>query len=88
MVDNELAHNESADDEIEAACRELDGQAIQDVTSERDSGRTRFVFDLGGILETMPYDDELLDLWMLFLPDGNVYTYQSDGTVCFGRESE
>ena len=42
------------------------------------------LFDLSGVLETGPYDDELLKYWMLYLPDGNVYTYRSDGAVSFG----
>ena len=79
-----LAHNESTDEEIAAACIELDGQAIQNVTCESKIGRTHFHFDLGGVLETSPYDDELLEQWMLYLPDGNVYTYRSDGAASFG----
>ncbi len=82
----ELAHNESTDDEIAAACLELDGQAIQNVKCEPKFGRTRFHFDLGGVLETAPYDDELLEQWMLYLPNGNVYTYRSDGAASFGPE--
>ncbi len=81
---NELAFNESTDDEIARACSELDGQAIQDVICQPKFGRTRFVFDLGGILDTAPYDEELSEQWMLYLPDGNVYTYRSDGAVSFG----
>ncbi len=84
MAGSELAHNESTDDEIAAACLELDGQAIQNVKCEPKFGRTRFHFDLGGVLETAPYDDELLEQWMLYLPNGNVYTYRSDGAASFG----
>lgn len=84
MAGSELAHNESTDDEIAAACLELDGQAIQNVTCEPKFGRTRFHFDLGGVLETAPYGDELLEQWMLCLPDGNVYSYRSDGAASFG----
>ncbi|MBX3416288.1 MAG: hypothetical protein KF851_01695 [Pirellulaceae bacterium] len=87
MADSELAHNESSDDEIAAACLELDGQAIQNVKCEPKFGRTRFHFDLGGVLETAPYNDELLEQWMLYLPDGNVYTYRSDGAASFGPGS-
>lgn len=81
---NELAHNESTDDEIEAACLEIDGQSIQSVTCFPENGHTRFCFDLGGALETGPYNEELLEQWMLYLPDGNVYTYRSDGAANFG----
>ena len=81
---NEIAHDESTDEEISVACLKLDGQAIQQVTCEPEVGRTLFHFDLGGVLETQPYDDELLKQWMLYLPDGNVYTFRSDGAVSFG----
>ena len=78
-----LAHNESTDEEIAEACRELNGQALTEVRHTTVVGQTYFGFDLGGVLETGPYNDELVEQWMLFLPDGNVYTYRSDGAVCF-----
>ena len=78
-----LAHHESTDEEIAEACRELNGQALTEVTHTTEVGQTYFGFDLGGVLETGPYSDELLEQWMLFLPDGNVYTYRSDAAVCF-----
>lgn len=82
----ELAHHESTDDQIAEACFELDGQALTEVTVP-EPGKTRFVFDLGGVLETRPYDDDLMEQWLLYLPDGDVFTYRSDGAVRFSSGS-
>lgn len=79
-----LADDESSDDKIAAACGALDGQALQQVTLGPYVGWTQFHFDLGGMLTTRPYEDELEEKWMLYCRDGNVYTYRSDGTASFG----
>lgn len=79
-----LACHESADDKIAAACEKLDGQALRKVALGPNMGGTRFWFDLGGLLTTEPYDDELNEQWMLYCPDGNVYAHRSDGAASFG----
>ncbi len=81
---DELAHSESDDEKIAAACRKLDGQALQEVALGLKEGGTQFRFDLRGVLTTEPYDDDLNEQWMLYCPDGNVYTYRSDGAASFG----
>ncbi|HWB53796.1 MAG TPA: hypothetical protein VG722_06375 [Tepidisphaeraceae bacterium] len=80
----ELAHSESQESQISIACGRLDGQALQNVELQLDVGRSRFEFDLGGLLETGPVDGELHEQWMLYCPDGRVFTYRSDGAVSFG----
>ncbi len=52
-------------------------------SAEPAGGNARFLFDLGGTLETWPYDSEVNEQWMLYCPDGNVFTYRSDGHVNF-----
>ncbi len=42
------------------------------------------MFDLGAKISTGSYDDELLEQWMLFCPDGCVLTYRSDGAFSYG----
>lgn len=79
-----LTHNESSDKKMEEALRILNGQELIAVKIDRDSHHTLFEFDLGGTLETAPYehldsDGDPYDCWMLFLPDGNVVTYRADG---------
>jgi hypothetical protein len=87
-----IAHGEhvfalwdSSAEMIATACRRLDGQVLTGVEVETASGRGRslFIFDLGGCLETWPYDDELNEQWLLYCPDGNVYTYRSDGFASY-----
>ena len=46
-------------------------------------GRSRFGFDLGSALETWPYDDRVLEQWMLYCPGSKVFTYRSDGRANF-----
>jgi len=82
---NVLAANESTRDCIAGACNTLNGQALTTFTCKASKGRSRFSFDLGGKLNTGPYDDELLEQWMLYCPDGSVLTYRSDGAFSYGR---
>jgi hypothetical protein len=79
-----LAHNESTDEVIAAACLENDGQVIQSVKRVPETNHCLFYFDLGGTLETGPNSDEVDEQWMLYLPDENVYTFRSDGAIRFG----
>jgi hypothetical protein len=82
-----LAEWESKKEEIAAACQALHGQAISDFQFCPSKGTSRFVFDLGGLLQTGPYEEDLREQWMLFCPDGNVLTYRSDGAFAFGPGS-
>jgi hypothetical protein len=87
MDGEEIAGHESEDEEIAAACRELDGQILDEVALGPGVAETRFRFDLGGQLTTKPLDDELLEQWLLYCPDGNVYTLRSDGATSLGPET-
>ena len=81
---NVLVCNESTRESILTGCRALEGQAFSEFSFRPDSGHSRFMFDLGGKISTGPYDDEVLEQWMLFLPDGYVLTYRSDGAFSYG----
>jgi len=78
---NILAANESTRECIAGACHVLNGQALDAFTCNPARGTSRFSFDLGGKLNTGPYDDELLEQWMLHCPDGSVLIYRSDGAL-------
>ncbi|HEX3600408.1 MAG TPA: hypothetical protein VHU84_09720 [Lacipirellulaceae bacterium] len=82
-LEETLATSESSDDVIAIACSRLDGQLFTGFQSQPDEGQSQFAFDLGGVLETWPDDDEVLEQWMLYCPDGNVFTFRSDGQVNF-----
>lgn len=74
-----LAQNESEKGKIAIACQTLDGQAIEGIDLDLNTMHTKFYFDLGGYLETGPYDEELNTQWYLYCPNGNVFTLRSDG---------
>jgi hypothetical protein len=79
-----LATFESPRESIAAACGPLNGQALVEFTFQPERGESVFRFDLGGKLTTAPYDDDLLEQWMLYCPDGHVLTYRSDGAFSHG----
>lgn len=90
LVDGEeLAHSESEHEEIRRACANLDGQAFQAVSIHPPTGRARFHFDLGGLVETLPYEQEEggdpETQWSLIQPNGLWYTYRSDGMARYHR---
>ena len=85
-----LADSESLDKEISLACKRLDGQALTSVTLDPKKGTSSFIFDLDGRLETYPYlgESKLQEQWMLYYPDGLVYTYRSDGYTKLERSDQ
>jgi hypothetical protein len=76
-----VAHSESSAAEIEAAAAFLNGQRLIKATAGPEKGASTFVFDLGGRLNTSPYDDWEEDetCWSLFTPSGSVFSYRGDG---------
>ena len=80
-----LATFESSRESISAACAALNGQALSEVGFQSERGECVFRFDLGGMLSTAPYDEDLLEQWILYCPDSYVLTYRSDGAFSYGR---
>ncbi len=61
--------------------RDLQGERLQRLTADPETGRTTLTFDLGAVLEIRrPSARELHELWLLYLPRGRVVTVRSDGT--------
>lgn len=59
----------------------LEGQRLTSTTINSRTGRTRFHFDLGGVLDCRRYSQqEEAPLWTLYEPEGNVLSVFSDGT--------
>jgi hypothetical protein len=76
-----VCHSESPVSQIQEGCRILDGQALQKLIIFKDTWKTEFQFDLGGTLQTRPYqDNDNGEQWMLFYPDGRVFSWYSDGS--------
>lgn len=84
----EIAHSDSADADIAAAAAELDGQRLLAVTVEPQRGRSTFTFDLGGLLETSPYDDGQDEQWLVYRGASDVFTYRADGHYNWGPSDE
>ena len=83
----EVSHSESADPLIDAAARALDSRLLLAIDVDR-TGACRFKFELGGLLETTPYDtDREADQLLLFAPDGNVLTLRGDAKYRWGPGS-
>ncbi|MCV9939714.1 hypothetical protein OIU35_25460 [Boseaceae bacterium BT-24-1] len=80
----EIAHSDSADADIAAAAAELDGQRLLAVNVEPLQGRSTFTFDLGGQLETSPYDDGEDEQWLVYRESGDVFAYRADGHYSWG----
>jgi hypothetical protein len=81
----QLAHCESDDVTMHRALHVLNGQVLQAVGIEPSDGRTRFNFDLGGSLLTLPaeagvYDNEPVEQWRLYLRSDPVLSVRGDGT--------
>lgn len=81
-----LAHHESDRENIERACQVLNGQEINSINIDLETKHTQFCFDLGGFLETGPYDDELNEQWLIYCPYKNVFTFRSDGCYSLSRD--
>lgn len=79
-----LAYWESEDAEIAKAAAELDGQCLEKIWLEPESVITHFEFDLGAVLKTYPYDEELNEQWFLYEPTGGVLSLRSDGMHSHG----
>jgi len=77
---DEIAHSESPEKKIDAAASEMDGQRLLSVNVDPISARSRFVFDLGAVLETWPYEDEDIDeQWSLHRRFGKAFKCRKDG---------
>lgn len=72
---------------INRAARSLAGQKLVAVSLSSRGARTRFEFDLGGVLETRPYD-RAGEQWLLYEPNGNVLVLRADRRYCYGPSSQ
>lgn len=83
--DERLADYESPDPEVAAACGKLEGQMLSRVAMLPETGQSVLAFDLGGRIDTEPFDTDLLEQWHLFGPGERCFTYRSDGSACLSR---
>ena len=83
----QLAWSEDAEQIIGRATATLNGQKLVDVSVAPEHGRSTFSFDLGGLLETWPYGDDLTDEQWTLLTDVEAFAYRADGTYASGRRN-
>jgi hypothetical protein len=69
---------------IDRAAEFLCGQKLVDVNVVARGMRCTFQFDLGGRLETKPYDRRS-EQWMLYEPSGHVLTVRADKTFSYSK---
>jgi hypothetical protein len=75
----QLASSEDTDDIISKAADSMNGQKLLRVSVDPGSGRSTIAFDLGGSLETWPYDDGENDKQWMILTETEVFAYRADG---------
>ena len=81
-----LATSSSSDKQIDRAMRHLDGQKLISAQVHPKTGATRFVFDLGGVLECRRFErDSDRELWNLYKPSGYVLCVYGNGTFTHQR---
>ena len=62
---------------IDRSAQFLNGQRLTSVTLNQRGARAAFAFDLGGHLETQPYD-RTSEQWLLYEPTGKVLIWRAD----------
>jgi hypothetical protein len=88
MKGEQFASSSSPIRKKEIAIGNLEGQKLTRVDVELRNGKTKFEFDLGGILEVRRFDAESdLELWLLYQPDGYVLSCTGDGKLSHERGS-
>jgi hypothetical protein len=85
----ELATGSSSHRRIERAMAQLKGQALVGVDVQPRTGATRFMFDLGCVLQCRRFQrDSDAELWMLYKPSGYVLAVHGNGTFSHQRGTE
>jgi hypothetical protein len=67
---------------IQRAAAALDGQILTSVTVDPAQGTSQFRFDLGGVLNTEPYELDSIQ-WMFSRRSGMIFSYRSDGLYSY-----
>lgn len=74
-----IAWSEDSREDIARATGMMDGQKLTRISVNPASGKSSFVFDLGGLLETWPVgDDPTEEQWFVYGPE-EVFGYRADG---------
>lgn len=81
-----LATGSSSMRRIELGLKQLDGQKLVSVTVDAETGRTRFLFDLGCELMCRRFErGSDSDVWTLYGPGDEILSVTGQGTVIEGK---
>ena len=80
----QLARSEDVSNVIGRATAKLNGQKLIDASVAPNEGRSTFTFDLGGSIETWPYEDDPTDEQWLILSDAEALGFRGNGTYSSG----
>jgi hypothetical protein len=72
----------------EECLRDLDGQSLLSANRGKLANSCSFRFDLGGVLEIWPSVEIPDDQWSLYIWNGDIVAYRSDGTLVFEKRDE
>jgi len=78
-----IANSDSSDLRIDRAAALLNGQKLVSARVILRGMRTLFEFDLGGRLETRPFN-RTGEQWLLYEPSGNVLAVRADKRYSYG----
>jgi hypothetical protein len=81
---NQIAWSEDSTEVISSAAAFLNGQKLRSLSVAPAQGRSTFMFDLGGSLETWPYEDDLADEQWIILTETEAFAYRADGAYWRG----
>lgn len=82
-----LATGSSSARQIERAIQQLDGQKLVSAVVNPETGVTRFVFDLGCVLDCRRFErNSDKELWMLYKPTGYVLSAHGNGVISHFRD--
>ena len=85
-----IAHSEDETEDMEKGVKNFDGLRLISIDPFSSSGTSEFYFEDNYILKTFPYEDEDDDddHWMIYCPDGNVFTLQSANRWTYEKSSK
>jgi hypothetical protein len=83
LSDSKVVGDSSSNRRIDRAAKFLNGQKLVSAKLAPRGARTVFEFDLGGRLETKPFN-RTGEQWLLFEPSGNVLALRADRKISYG----
>ena len=83
----QIAWSEDVNDVIGRATAKLNGQKLVEVSAAPNKAIYTFTFDLGGLLETWPYEDDDNDEQWTILTPTEAFSVRADGTFSCGSSN-